>query len=71
MNEGGVISKLEYFCPLGKSDHCVITFDFKCYMEVNKYKPIKLFNKGRYQEFWEELAKLKWEEILAKKIILM
>jgi hypothetical protein len=36
-------------------------------MEVNKYKPIKLFNKGRNQEFREELAKLKWEEILAKK----
>ena len=26
-----------------------------------------MFNKGRYQEFREELAKLKWEEILAKK----
>ena len=37
MNEEGMISKLEYFCPLGKSDHCVITFDFKCYMEVKKY----------------------------------
>ena len=36
-------------------------------MEVNKYKPIKLCNKGRYQEFREELGKLKWEEILAKK----
>ena len=66
-NEEGMISKLEYFSPLGKSDHCVITFDFKCYMEVKKYKPIKLFNKGRYQEFREELAKLKWEEILAKQ----
>jgi hypothetical protein len=62
-----MISKLEYFCPLGKSDHCVITFNFKCYMEVNKYKPIKLFNKGRNPRISGGISKVKVGRNTSKK----
>ena len=30
-NEEGMIENIEYGNPLGKSDHLVLTFEFKCY----------------------------------------
>jgi hypothetical protein len=29
-----MISNLEHVSPLGKSDHCVLNFDFNCYANI-------------------------------------
>ncbi|VDI15853.1 Hypothetical predicted protein [Mytilus galloprovincialis] len=35
-NEEEMISNLEYMSPLGKSDHCVLSFDFNCYVNIKR-----------------------------------
>ena len=36
------VSDIEYHAPLGKSDHCVITFKFHCYLDYSHMSIIKL-----------------------------
>ena len=46
-NEEGMIENIEYGNPLGKSDHLVLTFEFKCYTKQNtKEKHIQNLCKG-------------------------
>ena len=33
-NEENMVSELEYLSPLGKSDHCVLQFQFNCYTKL-------------------------------------
>lgn len=35
-NEEHMIDKIEYESPLGRSDHVVLTFNYKCYFELEK-----------------------------------
>ena len=67
-NEEGMIGNIEYGNPLGKSDHLVLTFEFKCYTKQNtKEKNIQIYAKGKYDLMREELKKVNWEAVLQEK----
>ncbi|VDI65266.1 Hypothetical predicted protein [Mytilus galloprovincialis] len=58
-----MISNLEYMSPLGKSDHCVLSFDYNCYINIkNKPRIAKLYDHGNYHDFKLELDKINWQE---------
>ncbi|CAG2214545.1 unnamed protein product [Mytilus edulis] len=60
-NEEEMISNLEYMSPLGKSDHCVLSFDFNCYVNIKRAPRIaNLYNHGNYKDFIQELNKIDW-----------
>ncbi|XP_071123444.1 uncharacterized protein [Mytilus edulis] len=60
-NEEEMISNLEYMSPLGKGDHCVLSFDFNCYVNIKRAPKIaNLYNHGNYKEFIQELNKIDW-----------
>ncbi|VDI78167.1 Hypothetical predicted protein [Mytilus galloprovincialis] len=62
-NEEEMISNLEYMSPLGKSDHCVLSFDYNCYINIkNKPRIAKLYDHGNYHDFKLELDKINWQE---------
>ena len=62
-NEEDNIGEIGYLSPLGKSDHCVITFNILCKVITNKYtKKQKLFNKANYEEMRKEFSDIDWEE---------
>ena len=42
-NEEGMIENIEYGNPLGKSEHLVLTFEFKCYTNQNTKEKIYKF----------------------------
>ncbi|VDH94238.1 Hypothetical predicted protein [Mytilus galloprovincialis] len=64
-NEEEMISNLEYMSPLGKSDHCVLSFDFNCYVNIKRAPKIaNLYNHGNYKEFIQELNKIDWHNKL-------
>lgn len=53
-NDEHIVNNIEYSSPLGKSDHCMLTFDFSCYININiSQRNIRLYNRGRFQEFRE------------------
>jgi hypothetical protein len=63
-----MISDIEYQSPLGKSDHCMMKFDYNCYtMAKNKGRVTKLYNRAKFKEFSEELEKIDWENELSDK----
>ena len=67
-NEEGMIENIEYGNPLGKSDHLVLTFEFKCYTKQNtKEKNIQIYAKGKYDLMREELKKVNWEAVLQER----
>ena len=62
-NEEDNIGEIEYLSPIGKSDHCVITFNILCKVITNKYtKKWKLFNKANYEGMRKEFSDIDWEE---------
>jgi hypothetical protein len=64
-NEEGMITDIEYQSPIGKSDHCVLNFNFNCYTEVPKYKKTKYYyDRGDYAAAKEELQKIDWHKEL-------
>ncbi|CAG2196936.1 unnamed protein product [Mytilus edulis] len=64
-NEEEMISNLEYMSPLGKSDHCVLSFDFNCYVNIKRAPKIaNLYNHGNYKDFIQELNKIDWHNKL-------
>ncbi|CAC5374164.1 unnamed protein product [Mytilus coruscus] len=64
-NEEEMISNLEYMSPLGKSDHCVLSFDFNCYVNIKRTpRRAKLYNRGNYNDFIQELNKINWHDKL-------
>ena len=49
--------------PLGKSDHCMIEFDYLCYTVVEEPHFMKyLYALGNYQDFVAELLKVQWAQ---------
>ena len=59
------ISDMEHQSPLGKSDHCVLLFNFVCFMAPNrKRKERRCYNKANYAAIKEELMKVNWDEQL-------
>ncbi len=60
-NEEGMLYNLEHLCPLGKSDHCILFFDFNCYFVFNtKQKVHRFYDKGVYINMEKDLD-LDWE----------
>ena len=50
-NEESMIDKVELESPLGKSDHSILTFNYKAYSERNtNLRKIFLYDKGNYVE---------------------
>ena len=59
-----MISNLEHVSPLGKSDHCVLNFDFNCYANIcSQPKILKMYN-GNYRDFIQEIKNIKWQDKL-------
>ena len=60
-----MISNLEYSSPLGKSDHCILKFEYNCYTNIrSKPKTVKLYSRGKYDSIKEELDNKNWREVL-------
>jgi hypothetical protein len=60
-----MISNLEHVSPLGKSDHCVLNFDFNCYANIcSQPKILKMYNNGNYRDFIQEIKNIKWQDKL-------
>jgi len=64
-NEENMVSEMEYLSPLGKSDHCVVQFQFNCYTKLKIDRRQKMcYDQGNYAEFNKERARIKWKEFL-------
>ena len=62
-----MVNNIEYESPLGKSDHCVITFTYECYAILNsKRKQRKLYDKADFEKIREEINNIDWEDQLGK-----
>ncbi|KAI8505108.1 hypothetical protein Bbelb_172170 [Branchiostoma belcheri] len=63
-NEGGMIAEIDARPPVGKSDHIVMSFTFKCYAErTNTSTNTYQYHKGNYTKMKEELSE-DWEKKL-------
>ena len=56
------VSNLSYHAPLGKSDHCVLTFEFEGYIDYTKPKARFLYNKTDYNAAGQYLKDINWKE---------
>ncbi|KAK3089529.1 hypothetical protein FSP39_004304 [Pinctada imbricata] len=66
-NEEYSVTDLEYSSPLGKSDHCVISFSFECHVKILvKEKLRKCYQKADFDTtcIKTNLRNVKWEELL-------
>ena len=66
-----MISGLEYQSPIGRSDHAVLVFNFKCYAEKNveEFKK-KKYHKGDYDKMKVYIrSNINWDEQLKDKDI--
>ena len=60
------ISNITYLSPLGKSDHCVITFTYNITFESCYYKVKRTFyDKGDYAGIKKQLGSIKWDTLLS------
>ena len=63
-NEEGMIEDMQHEAPLGKSDHCVINFQFKCYTERTQITHHRyIYDKGDYDAIRQDLN-ADWNTIL-------
>ena len=66
-NKEPMISDLECTSPLGKSDHCVLSFNYNCYINIMTNPRIqRLYDKGNYPDFMNELEQKDWSSILSE-----
>ena len=69
-NEANMVASIEYQSPLGKSDHSVLRFDFKCYTVIQNYTQKKIYyDKADYKAINEALHKIEWENELQDKSV--
>ncbi|CAG2203305.1 unnamed protein product [Mytilus edulis] len=82
-NEEEMINNLEYMSPLGKSDHCVLSFDYNCYINIKNKPRIAKLTKIRTNKKMTQIGKkknafpvekktrelIKRKNILSKKIV--
>ena len=65
-NEDGMISDIEYFSPLGKSDHSLINFNFNCYIQHENTERVKYYyDQADLAGMKQELSTIDWEEKLS------
>ena len=61
-NEEGMVDGLQYNAPLGKSDHVMLNFIFKCYIKSQKPKPRKYkYDQGNYVQMRDKMGEYDWE----------
>ncbi len=67
-NEEGMVSDLEIWSPIGKSDHACLSFWFNCYL-INTEKKFTryMYDKANYEAMRRDLD-IDWESELAKRI---
>ena len=65
-NEEGMISNLQHFCPIGKSHHNVLSFDFITYKNVTteQISTNYMYHKGDYTSMKTYFNAINWEEKL-------
>ncbi len=64
-NEESMIDEITYESPLGKSDHCVLLFDFLCYTEIEaSYKTKKYYKEADYNRINQEINDIDWADEL-------
>ena len=64
-NEEDMISELEHHSPLGKSDHCVLQFQYHCYTILKtSNRVIKQFHKADFEKINEEIAGIEWDRVI-------
>jgi len=67
MNDSNYIQNIEYLDPVGRSDHCVLSFTLKCYLNYENTKSEKFnYFKGDYDKLRQELD-IDWNETLSDK----
>ena len=57
-NEESMVDEIIYESPLGKSDHCILYFDFLCYCEIESRKKTKKYYEADYQKINEEINQI-------------
>ena len=63
-----MVTNLVYESPLGKSDHCVIKFNFNCYAEIKeRTKEVMYYDKADYEMIVGELKNYEWNDILDRE----
>ena len=61
-NEENMVSEMEYLSSLGKSDHCVLQFQFNCYTKLKIDRRQNMcYDKGNFAVFNKEVASIKWK----------
>ena len=61
-NESMQVSDIEYHAPLDKSDHCVITFQYHCYLDYSQPKERYIYQKADYDGMKNHLELTNWSE---------
>ena len=72
-NEEPMISDLECTSPLGKSDHCVLSFNYTCNCYINLMenpRKQRLYDNGNYPDFMNELEQKDWSSILSESEVI-
>ena len=59
-DEATQVSEICYDSPLGKSDHSVLVFDFKCYTDRQKQSKTFKYPKGDYKSMIKEIEDSNW-----------
>jgi hypothetical protein len=62
-----MISYLECTSPLGKSDHCVLSFNYNCIINIMAHpRKQRWYDNGNYPDFMNELEQKDWSSILSE-----
>jgi hypothetical protein len=66
-----MISDMECTSPLGKSDHCVLSFNYNCYINImaNPRKQ-RSYDKGNYANVMNELEQKDWSSIMSESEVI-
>jgi len=68
-NEDMQILDIQHHAPIGKSDHDVILFDFKCYMNYSKQKAQFAYREGNYNGMRQNLTNSRWKDRFVKSVL--
>jgi hypothetical protein len=63
-----MISDIEFQSQLGKVDHCVIRFDFKCYTQLRyTTRKVQSFNKAHKDAINSEIKAIDWSNFIKEQ----
>ena len=67
VNDSNSIQNIDYLSPIGNSDHIVLRFNYKCYIDLTSENTSKLnYFKGNYEGMREALS-IDWKHVLEGK----